>query len=56
MEFFTSNSAALALSQTDLSLIQQSWMPNQSADQWMTLIVPLVKLSARLLMLAVDWV
>jgi hypothetical protein len=31
-------------------------MPSQSADQQMLLIVMLVKLSARLLMLAADWV
>jgi hypothetical protein len=56
MAFCTLDSAALALSQTDLSSPQQSWMSNQSVNQRMTLTVTLLKLLARLLMLAVDWV
>jgi len=50
----TSNSAALAASQTNLSSLQQSWMASQSVDQQLMLTVMLVKLSARLPMLAMD--
>jgi len=56
MEFCTSDSTALASDQTNLSSLQQSWMPSQSADQQMLLIVTLVKLLARLPMMAADWV
>jgi hypothetical protein len=56
MEFCTSDSAALASNQTDLSSLQQSWMPSQSADHQLMLAVTLVKPSAELPMLAVHWV
>jgi len=47
-EFCTSNSAALALSQTDLSSPQQSWMPSRSVDHQLMLPVVLVESMARL--------
>ena len=52
MEFCTSNSAALASNQTDLSSPQQSWMPSRSAGHQLMLPVVLVESMARLLMLA----
>jgi len=52
----TSNSAALALSQTDLSSLQQSWTPSQSVDHQLMLAIALVELSAELPMPAVHWV
>jgi len=56
MEFCTLDSATLASSQTDPSSLQQSWMPSQSADHQLMLVVALVKLSAKLPMLIVHWV
>ena len=51
-EFCTSDFAALASNQTDLSSPQQSWMPSQSADHQLMLLIVLVELSAKLAMLA----
>jgi len=56
MEFCTSDSTALASDQTDLSSLQQSWMPSQSADHQLMLVVALVMLSVGLPMLVVHWV
>jgi len=56
MEFYTSDSSALASDQTDLSSLQQSWMPSQSVDHQLMLAVALVKLLAELPILAVHWV
>ena len=52
MEFYTSDSAALASNQIDLSSPQQSWMPSQSVDHQLMLPVVLVESSARLPILA----
>ena len=52
MELCISNSAALALSQIDLSSLRQSWMPSQSVDHQLMPPVVLVESSARLPMLA----
>jgi len=51
-EFCTSDSAALASNQTDLSSPQQSWMPSRSVDHQLMLPVVLVESTARLPMLA----
>ena len=56
MELCTSDSAALASDQTDLSSLQQSWMPSQSVDHQLMLAIALVELSAELPMPAVHWV
>ena len=52
MEFYTSDSAALASNQTDLSSPQQSWMPSQSVDHQLMLPMMLVESMARLPMSA----
>jgi hypothetical protein len=51
-EFCTSDSAALASNQTNLSSSQQSWTPSQTAGHQLMLLVALVESSARLPMLA----
>ena len=48
MEFCTSDSAALASNQTDLSSPQQSWMPSRSVGHQLILPVVLVESTARL--------
>jgi len=53
MEFCTSDFAASASNQTDLSSLQQSWMPSQSVDHQLMLAIVLVELSAKLPMLTV---
>ena len=52
IEFSTSDSAALASNQTDLSSPQQSWTPSQSVDHQLMLPMVLVESTARLPMLA----
>ena len=48
MEFCTSDSAALASNQTNLSSPQQSWMLSQSVDHQLMLPMVLVESTARL--------
>jgi len=43
MEFYTSDSAALASNQIDLSSPQQSWTPSQSVDHQLMLPMVLVE-------------
>ena len=52
MEFCTSDSAALASNQTDLSSLQQSWMPCRFVDHQLILPMVQVESTARLPMLA----
>ena len=54
MEFCTSDSAALASNQIDLSSPQQSWTSSKSVDHQLMLAVVLVKLSAKPPMLVVH--